>query len=122
MGMHAQLSGQKYKLFCYLGSNVLQNNLVVQIKLSRTTWIKRNGYVRITRSFSGREWDLLSCLTPGLKIQSRIAGTILTINLYSESLVGFKRSKTTEHILSSGSWEEIMLCYYCIRMIEYASL
>ena len=76
--------------------------------MSRTTWIKRNGYGRITRSLSGRDPDLLSCLTPGLKIQSRIAGTILTINLYSELLIGFKRSKTTEHILSSGRWEEII--------------
>jgi hypothetical protein len=98
---------------------VLQNNLVVQIKLSRTTRIKRNGYVRITRSLSGRDWDLLSCLTPGLKIQCRIAGTILTINLYSELLVGFKRSKTTEHILSSGSREEIIFSIAMLLLYTY---
>src|SRR5919106_1415744 len=119
MGMHAQLSGQKYKLFCYLGSKVLQNDLVVQIKLSRTTRIKRNGYVRITRSLSGPDWDLLSCLTPGLRIQSRIAGTILTINLYSELLVGFKRSKTTEHTLSNGSWEEIIFSTVMLPLYAY---
>ena len=75
--------------------------------------------ILLIRSLSGRDWDLLSCPTPGLKIQSRIAGTILTINLYSELLVGFKRSNTTEHILSSGSREEIIFSIAMLLLYTY---
>lgn len=67
-----------------------------------------------------------SCLTPGSKIQGRLAGTFHAINLHSELLVVFKRTKTTE--LDFELWqlmEEILLallCYHYTRTSEHASL
>ena len=80
-------------------------------------WDQSAGYVGITRSLSGRV-----VLLPG----RRPVGTILAINLHSELLVVFKRTKTTE--LDFELWqlmEEVLLallCYHYTRTSEHASL